>query len=144
MNKLAHKQQGFTLLEVIIVVVIVGVIAAIAIPSYNQHVVETRRKAAQAGLMELASAIEQHSSRVGSYRGIDAGGGVPVVSIFPADKADTRFYSFRIVASDAESYTLQATPIAGSPQDGDGDLRLTSTGDRLWDKDGDSSFSYSW
>ncbi|HEY9033418.1 MAG TPA: type IV pilin protein [Pseudomonadales bacterium] len=144
MNRQPVSQQGYTLLEVMIVVVIVGVIAAIAIPSYTGHLVDTRRTAAQASLLELANAIEQHRSQLGSYNGIDAGGGVPVVAIFPADKVNTDFYSLRITQSNATSYTLQATPVAGSPQAGDGSLRLLSTGERLWDKAGDNSFSASW
>ncbi len=63
------KQTGFTLIEVMITVAIVGVLAAIAYPSYQSHVVKTRRAAAKSCLMELAQWMERYYTTNMSYAG---------------------------------------------------------------------------
>ncbi len=54
------RGRGFTLIEVMITVAIVAILAAIAYPTYQNHVIKTRRKAAEACLMELAQWMERY------------------------------------------------------------------------------------
>lgn len=126
--------KGFTLLELMIAVAIIGILAAIAYPSYDEQVRKSRRAECTGALAGLASAMERHYTENGfSYRGAAAGGadsGPPGIyaTTCPLDGGTA---SYRLTLSaDAASYTLRAIPTG--PQTGDrcGELTLTQTGVR--------------
>lgn len=136
-----HRQNGFTLIELMIVVAIVGILAAIAYPSYRDYVIETRRADAQGALMGLANAMERHYTENNTYRNASMGGGSDHTgepSIFPTEApldGDDKFYDLSIISATATSYTIRATP--KNDQAGDGFLQLDSTGARAWDENSD-------
>ncbi|WP_319004934.1 type IV pilin protein [Microbulbifer aggregans] len=138
------KQRGFTLIELMIVVAVIGVLAGIAIPSYQEHVKKARRADAQGALMGLAQAMEKHFTVNGTYvgAGSDNNNTTGAPAIFPTEApldGGTKFYNLRITAADAVSYTLQAQPKNG--QAGDGYLQLQSTGEKAWARAGGSTFA---
>ena len=66
MNKKSNS-KGFTLIEMMIVIVVIGVIASIAIPSYTNSIRKGRRGDAQQGLMEVANRLEGFYARNATY-----------------------------------------------------------------------------
>ena len=137
------EERGFTLIELMIVVAIVGILAAIAYPSYQSSVEKSRRSDAQAALTAFSAAMERHYTDNGSsYLGAAASGadtGAP--DIFPTQApldGSTKFYDLTIGAATRNTYTLVATPKGA--QAGDGALRLFSNGVREWNKDGAGSW----
>jgi type IV pilus assembly protein PilE len=135
---LERRNQGFTLIELMIVVAIIGIIAAIAYPSYTEYVERARRTDAQGALMALAAAMERHRTANGTYENAGAGGdtGAPLIYAdeSPIDGAP-KFYDLTIEAADATSFTLRATP--KNAQAGNGILELEHTGARGWDENND-------
>ena len=131
-----RKQAGFTLIELMIVVAVVGILAAVAIPSYREQIRSSNRADAQGALSGLAQAMERHFTQNGTYVGADDGSGVPV--IFPTQApldGSSKMYNLRITSVTASTYTLQAQPINGTGQAGDGFLQMTSAGQKGWDRD---------
>jgi len=144
LTSMNHRIKGFTLIELMIVVAIIGILAAIAYPSYQNSVEKARRSDAQGALLGLANAMERHFTANNSYLGAGSPNtGSP--SIYPDEvpmDGNTKFYDLTISAATASTYTLRATPKNG--QAGNGILELTSTGVRTWDKDNDGSVTDPW
>lgn len=129
------KQRGFSLIELMIVVVIISILATIAVPSYQETVRESRRSDAQWALTAFASAMERHFTLNNTYEDAAKDGNTGVPTIFateaPLGGAD-KFYDLTIQAAQATAYTLRATP--KNAQAGDGLMELTSTGIQRWDE----------
>ena len=68
-----YRQQGFTLIELMIVVAIIGVLAAIAYPSYQRYVIKTKRTDMMTELQNIASQIESRKLAQGSYTNAGTG-----------------------------------------------------------------------
>ncbi|ROU00650.1 prepilin-type N-terminal cleavage/methylation domain-containing protein [Marinobacter sp. R17] len=143
------RSPGFTLIELMIVVAIIGIIAAIAYPSYLDQVESTRRSDAQGALSSFANAMERYYTQNGTYIGADGGTSAitttltaPAAAVFPSQSpidGGTPYYNLRIYNLSANSYDLRAVPI--NAQAGDGFLQLSSTGQRGWDRDDGGSLS---
>lgn len=122
-------QQGFTLLELMIVVAIVGILAAIAIPSYQGYVQKARRADAQAALTEMAQAMEAAYARNFTYEKMAAAAkdtGAPSAAILRGSSVD--FYTLTIHAANQTTYTLRATPTGAQASDRCGTLSINNAG----------------
>jgi len=117
---------GFTLLEVMIAVVIVGILTAIAYPSYLNHIRRGHQSDAQAQIMEFAAALEAHKAKNFSYAGAS------VSALAPNLHANGHYSSNLSLANSNQAYTISATPssalMSGMPT-----LTLNSSGVASWD-----------
>jgi type IV pilus assembly protein PilE len=136
----AASRAGFTLTELLIAVAIVGILAAIAYPSYLEQIRKSRRADAEAVLMQAAQFMERIYSEAGCYNpGPDGlcGTADDAAPTLPYAKSpiDGRgsYYGISFQVIDATSFTLQATPRAGTSQEGTGALTVNSLGEKRWE-----------
>tara|TARA_R110002072_G_scaffold48617_5_gene132887 strand:- start:636 stop:1088 length:453 start_codon:yes stop_codon:yes gene_type:complete len=132
---LRTRVRGFTLIELMIVIVIIAVLASVALPSYQNYVVRTNRTAAQADLLAAAQAMEKHYGINFTYAGAAAGTTFPDES--PTD-ASVKLYDLTLVAI-ADDFLIQATPKGA--QTGDGIMQINHLGIRFWDKNNNADTS---
>ncbi|HEY5602334.1 MAG TPA: type IV pilin protein [Gammaproteobacteria bacterium] len=121
--------KGFTLIELVIALTVLGILAAIGYPSYQNQVAKSRRGDAQAALMGFANAMERYYTQNNTYAGAAVGGG----GVFPAEApvdGSNKYYDLSIPTATVSAYTLRAVPKNG--QAGDGRLEIDSDGTRRW------------
>lgn len=118
-----RRSSGITLLELMIVVVVVGIIASIAYPNYQDQVRKTRRADGKSTLLNTAQALERCYTRFSAYNNAGCGVAFPVVS-------PEGHYSITAAGGvTAATFTLAAAPQGAQVSDAEcGTLRLTSTG----------------
>jgi type IV pilus assembly protein PilE len=139
LNRKFENQRGFTLLELMIVVVIIAIISALAIPSYLKYVQRTRRSDGQSALLNTQQAEEKffyRCSRYGSLDEIFAIGGPTCTQAMVAGAARNspqNFYSIsitNILTAPQVGYTLSATPQGVQANDPCGILSVDNNGTR--------------
>ena len=109
MTKRRERPQGFTLLEVMITVAIVGILAAIALPSYSIYVTRSRITEATNALADYRNRMEKYFLDHRSY--VTAGGGCAMAADMAANYngKPNHYFTMSCPASSATTYTLRAT-----------------------------------
>jgi type IV pilus assembly protein PilE len=123
----ARKHHGFTLIELMIVVALIGILASFGYPAYQDQMRKTRRADCQAVLMEAANALERYYTEQGAYTGATAGTHYP--NRCPIDPG-TLFYSVATTNLTATAFTLTATVQSAQAKDTCKNLTLTNTGQK--------------
>jgi type IV pilus assembly protein PilE len=113
-----HYSRGVTLIELMIVVVIVAILSAIAIPGYRQYVIRVTRADAKTQLASYASTLERCYTRTNDYTlsgGIGGGGGaLPCLTLPFTNAQGTYVFTGNI---QPQTYALTATPAGGQTDD---------------------------
>ncbi|MGF1612762.1 MAG: type IV pilin protein [Gammaproteobacteria bacterium] len=122
----APVKRGFTLIELMVVVAVIGILAAIAYPSYQDHVRRGNRADAKTVLLETAQFLERNFTEANRYNQTSAGGAV-TLPFTQSPKTGTARYTIGGALA-ATTYTLTATRAGGMVGDPCGDLTLTETG----------------
>lgn len=155
---LESRNHGFTLIELMIVVVIIGVLASIAYPSYQKHMTSTRRTDAQSALLQIANQQERFFTECNYYattltgaRACGAGTGNGVLE-YPATSPDGHYalsLSQGVLLADGTTSATCSTWSCGfsavanptGRQTGDGRFMINSLGQKFWDRNNDTDYA---
>jgi type IV pilus assembly protein PilE len=130
--KMIKGTRGFTLIELMVTVAAIAILASVAYPSYLGHIQSSRRANAKADLVELAGFMERFFTENNRYDQDLSGTATALPFNQSPQDGTAKYYNIGLVAGQT-TYTLRATPIAGTPQASDGYLELLATGARRWD-----------
>lgn len=123
--------RGFTLIELMLVVVIIGILSSIAYPSYMEYVRRSKRADASAQLMAAANYMHRFYSANDSYATDKGGVDISLPSSLttvPADATSKVYYNIEITDKSATGFTLTAEPAGSMDGDACGSYKLNAAG----------------
>lgn len=137
-----HSGRGFTLIELMTVVVIVGVLAAVAIPSYMEHLKKGKRAEVKAALLQGAQALERYYTANGTYLNAAA-----LAAVFPtaAPSSGSANYNIAVQGNPTRNtYTLRATRAGSMAGDECGDFEVNHAGARTLANQSNRTVAQCW
>lgn len=129
--------KGFTLIEVMIVVAIIGILAAMTYPSYQESVRKSKRADMQSQLLDVAAKMQKY--RIANFTFFKPGtttaialSDIGVASTYPV--SGQQLYDIELKNVTAGYWLLEAKPKVNTMQAPDGAIALNSRGERCWTK----------
>lgn len=109
------RQHGVTLMELLTVIVVLGILASIAVPSYRNYLIRAQRTEATTALLNLQAAQEKFYLQNNAYT--DAVDTAPPNGLGLLATTERGFYAINVVlGAGDQTYTATATPVAGAGQ----------------------------
>ena len=133
-------KQGFTLIELMIVVAIIGILAAIAYPSYAAYKIRTDRTDTQAEMIEIARTLANFRMANNNYAGrtvlnVYGAATIPRTQpLYDITLTDVDGTALTVPTAKVRTWLLIATPRTGTSQAGNGVLCLNDQGQKFWVK----------
>lgn len=122
------KADGFSLMELMITIAIIGILASIAYPSYQEQVAKSRRAEASGALLSAAQALERYYSANGRYTTAAGGSTLPSVFLNKVPENGVAYYTIASSSASANAFTLKASRAGVMAGDDCGDFTLDETG----------------
>ncbi len=103
------KHNGFTLIELMVTVAIVGILSAIALPAYTSYINQANRSDAKAVLLENVQFLERNYTENNKYHQTSSGTAI-TLPVYVSPESGTTLYNISAPTLTATTYTLTATP----------------------------------
>lgn len=133
------RHRGFTLIEMMIALVVVGLLSALAYPTYQQQVAKGRRADAKQSLLELSQRMERFYTERGTYVGAALGN----TGLYP-NVSSGGHYDLSISAQTLDGFTVKATPRGVQVSDACASFLYNQVGDQTVSNDASLSAVKCW
>ena len=139
------RQRGFTLIELMVTVAIIGILAAIAYPSYLDSVRKSRRTDAKNALTQAMANMERYYTEHNTYGTAAICGTNPLICpgscAGAACTSTEKNYTIDLIpAPTATTFTIEATPVPG-PQAVDGKMNINQANKKFHDMNNDGTYN---
>ena len=141
------SERGFTLIELILAIAIVGILLTIALPSYQQYVKKSKRVEVQAHLMALSHQLASYKLINQSFNGMTisqlGGADFPLVQAnYTLTLTDAYGVALDQTTAQTSTWLLVATPKLDSTQQGTGRISLMHSGGQCWYENQDDAVAH--